>query len=106
MEPARIVGWKGLDWARAEKAAGSLETANEEKKRRMTRSLTKSFSSPETNDWRIGEKVICGEATRIRPASATSVWGLMIDVSRVSPSIEVVDIKCGCVGYADATPRT
>lgn len=31
----------------------------------------------------------------MRPVSATSVWGSMIDVSRVSPSIEVVAIKCG-----------
>lgn len=70
----------------------------EEKKRRIGRRRTKSFSSLEKNDWSGWEKVMLDGATRMRPVSVLSVWGLMIEVNRVSPSIEMVASKCGWVG--------
>lgn len=65
---------------------------------RRARSLAKSFSSLETNECSHGEYEIKGEPTRMRFVSTMSFWGSRRDVRRVSPSMDVVQMRCGCVG--------
>lgn len=105
VQPIMTVGCQALGMASAETALGILATEVVVKKRRVTRRRMKSFSSPERNDWRIGEKTMCGEPIRIRGVSVTSAWGWRIDDKRVSPSIDVVPSRCGDAGYAAAMLR-